>query len=555
MVRKDGEAIDPNSKTFELLDKPGEHEAYDRHIKDIFDGIKTFCAPRPGPCRVLFYFHGGLNSQKRALERASNLTCTIEKQNIYPIFVNWDSRLFSTWWAHVAHVHKGLWTKNRLVALAPYVVAVDEARSIVEAPTAWVAEWRHTFPKNQEAGEAALLAYKEMLEMQGAYGKMSVKQKKEAGGVVTVTDLSDPRNPPLLQDDQQRGETRAAKAKLLYSWWSKLLAPPLLIQAAGTGAWDVMQRRTAILFRTEAEFRGYSPRIVAKSRAQAASSLAAGTGQGQDSKQALTLARQYDTGAALAQFFTHFQEEFVGDFCDRTSPAAEGSPGSAKQIELDTPKGQEEGKAGCPERLEVSLVGHSMGTIIIDRLLRYAPNLQVKNIVFMGAATTVEDYRDTVDAYLDRHRSDKGGGPNMYHLVLHPLAEVSEQGFWDLSPRGSLLIWIDNYFTDPPTPLGRRAGRFLNIVPELLYTGKDTRSRVHLKIFRVGRGVRCWNPQKHGDFSAFPFWDKSFWDPKPSDEDAARIQRVDGLGCPKSEVALPKESFQGPREESPSALP
>jgi len=215
-------------------------------------------------------------------------------------------------------------------------------------------------------------------------------------------------------------------------------------------------------------------------------------------------------------------------------------------VKPDIPKAHNEAPvASCENKLEITLVGHSMGTIIIDRLLRYAPDLQVRNIVFMGAATTVEDYRDTVDTYLDRHRGDGKGHTDMYHLVLHPLAEVTEQGVFDLAPRGSLLIWIDNYFTDPPTPLGRRVGRFLNVVPELRFTNVETRSNIHLKVFRVGEKYSYWNPQKHGDFGDFPFWDQHFWDPQePTDETSVIHRREEG--CPDQVTAGTGKQAGGP---------
>jgi len=520
MIRKDGEALNP--ATSQLLDPPGEYTEYDRYTDAIFDDLEKFCAPKPKPCKLLFYFHGGLNTRESSVSRATELTDTIKGQDIYPIFVNWNSSLPSTWWDHVAHVRKGLWQGNKYLLAVPYFIAVDEVRSIAETPTAWVAEARHTFPRHQEAGIPVLQTYKEMLQ----------EHDTDPKGTLMLNNLLDGEG-PLLVDERKPGEIWGARAQLLYSWWSKLLAPPLLIQAAGTGAWDMMQRRTAMLFRTEAEFRGISPEAVEKSRMIAegrTDKVSTPPGQGEVQQESLDLAQKYDTGAALARFIDRFQKRF----CD-TEPVPSTPPAEAEE---DTPKAHQEGAIACEKRLAITLVGHSMGTIIIDRLLRYAPNLQVKNIVFMAAANTVEDYRDTVDAYLDRHHGngsgeDGEGVTNMYHLVLHPLAEVGEQGVLDLAPRGSLLIWIDNYFTDPPTPLGRRAGRFSNIMSELRFAGEKTRSQVHLKVFRVGRSLRCWNPQKHGDFGAFPFWDERFWDPnEPTDAETSQVRRRDGAGCP-----------------------
>lgn len=512
MICKEGEAIDP--VTLKLLDKSGSYEEYDHYIDAIFHDLTNFCAGKQ-PCKVLFFFHGGLNGSEDSLTRAVDLTETIKAQGIYPIFVNWNSSLVSTWWDHVAHVHKGLWQGDRYVAAVPYFMLVDEAKSIAEAPTAWAAEVRHTFPHEQGAGATALQTYQTLVN----------EHTPNSTNTLVLNNLMDGS---LLADDRTRWEIRRAKAKLLYSWWSKLLSPPLIIQAAGTGAWDMMQRRTAMLFRTEAEFQGISPEAVAASRTD--------TSAPAEQKEAVALARQYDTGAALAHFISRFQEEFLPRFCGAGQPTPEAAP-AAEEVKQATPKEHEEGAVACEQRLQVTLVGHSMGTIIVDRLLRYAPNFKVKNIVFMAAASTVEDYRDTVDAYLDRHKHDMNGGTNMYHLVLHPLAEITEQGFLDLSPRGSLLVWIDNYFTDPPTPLGRRVGRFPNVVPELRFAGRDTRSHVYLKVFRAGQGLRCWSPQRHGDFGYFPFWDERFWSPAEPTDKTSSIRRRDGAGCPAEEHA------------------
>jgi hypothetical protein len=528
MIRKDGEAIDP--ATGQLLDPPGKYVEYDKYIDNIFGGIKKFCSDKKPPCKVLFYFHGGLNGQGDSVGRAKDLTETIMEQGIYPIFVNWDSSLVSTWWDHVAHVHKGLWQDKLYYPATPYFMAVDEVKSIAEAPSAWIAEVRHTFPHDQGAGAAVLQTYSELVQEHE-------EKRDESLDVNRLLDGS------WLEDNRESGEKNRARAKLLYSWLTKLLAPPLLIQAGGTGAWDMMQRRTAMLFRTEAEFRGIPRKAVEESRELNQSE---GSTPKTEDQKTLELAKQYDTGAAFARFIDRFRGDFLAGFCDKApapcdcSKAEESSstpPKTDEDVKPDIPKAHNEAPAvACDNKLEITLVGHSMGTIIIDRLLRYAPDLQVKNIVFMAAATTVEDYRDTVDAYIDRHRNDKGGGTNIYHLVLHPLAEVTEQGVFDLPPRGSLLIWIDNYFTDPPTPLGRRVGRFSNVVPELRFTNEKTRPNVHLKVFRVGEGLRCWNPQKHGDFGHFPFWDKRFWDPQERTDKTSSVHRRDD-GCEEQKVA------------------
>jgi hypothetical protein len=505
MVDKEGRAVDP-VKPFKTLG-----DQYGDYVENIFSDIVCFCnmqradEERQGqehkPCKLLFYFHGGLNSRGSSVGRAAKLVDTIKKEGVYPIFVNWRSSLFSSWWDHVAHVRSGFWMNGTQV-LAPYYAAVDEVKAISEAPKAWVAEARHAFPRQQAAGNLALATYQTMV----------TEYKEHKDRSMPVNDLLVKDSvPPRLLDERTQGEKWLPRGTVVLTAGTKLIGGPLVVQAGGTGGWDIMQRRTLMLFRTEAELRDVPPEAIKQERR---------TRDGFE--------QEYDTrGGAFAYFITRFQEEFLPQFCEK------GTYNPAPTEEQAQPKSHEEGagrRASCPDRLELSLVGHSMGTIIIDRLLRFAPNLEVRNIVFMGAATSVEDYRDTVDAYLDRHKGDgkPNHGPRMYHLVLHPMAESTERNFLDLAPRGSLLVWIDNYFTEPITPLGRRVGRFSNVVPELRFAEKGIRNRIHLKVFRFERKYSKWNPRKHTEFGSFPFWDERFWDPATPTNETSPVQRIDG---------------------------
>jgi hypothetical protein len=499
MVDKEGVAIDPEDFSKKLRnDEHGRN--FDAYIDSMLLDLASYCQAQKlkspqKPCKLLFYFHGGLNRRTDSVNRAIVLAGKIRDAGEFPIFVNWRSSLPSSWWDHVAHVHNGLWFGNKTAVLAPYFIAADEAKAIADAPKAWVAEMRHTFPRRQEAGKSALVTYEDMVS-------------NSKSGIV-VSKLVDGDKAPLLEDHRSWGERWLPRGTILLTWWSKLLGAPLVVQAGGVGAWDIMQRRTAMLFRTETEFREVP---------------------------VTPAAEEHEAGAALAYFISRFQSKFLPKFCE-TGTYVPPSPASGAQDEHKT---HEEGRASCPDRLEVTLVGHSMGTIIIDRLLRYAPYFEVKNIVFMGAATSVEDYRDTVDAYLDRHKGkgQEGTGTQMYHLVLHPLAEVTERNLFDLAPRGSLLVWIDNYFTEPPTPVGRRVGRFSNVVPELRFAAPEIKKQIHLKVFRLERKYRCWNPRKHTDFGSFPFWDEDFWNPDTPTDDTSPVQRLprkEGetpAGCP-----------------------
>jgi hypothetical protein len=107
----------------------------------------------------------------------------------------------------------------------------------------------------------------------------------------------------------------------------------------------------------------------------------------------------------------------------------------------------------------------------------------------------------------------------MYHVVLHPEAEVSEVVYWDAAPRGSLLVWLDDFFTRPVHLVDRTAGRYENLMPSLHDTPVEFRKRVFV---RVMDHDAVDQPQRHGDFTepqhfSFRFWRPEDWFPgKPT---------------------------------------
>ena len=54
------------------------------------------------------------------------------------------------------------------------------------------------------------------------------------------------------------------------------------------------------------------------------------------------------------------------------------------------------------------------------------------------------------------------------------------------------------------------------------------RNRVHFKAFGVAArdANQAYNPQKHGHFSAQPFWEPAFWHPEPAPLAAAASSDV-----------------------------
>jgi hypothetical protein len=85
-----------------------------------------------------------------------------------------------------------------------------------------------------------------------------------------------------------------------------------------------------------------------------------------------------------------------------------------------------------------------------------------------------------------------------------------------LVPRGSLLEWLDGFFTKPMTAEDRRLGKWGTAITSVGIFPKKIRHYVHLKMFPVGvRNSQV--PEEHGSFAddkgEVHFWEESFLDP------------------------------------------
>ncbi len=150
-----------------------------------------------------------------------------------------------------------------------------------------------------------------------------------------------------------------------------------------------------------------------------------------------------------------------------------------------------------------TLIGHSMGSIIANNILTKFPDLKLDNIVYMAAACSLKSIRSSVVPWLKKNKNSK-----FYNLTLNPYRDINENFFYDFTPRGSLLIWIDDFLEEVNSFEDRTAGYWFNTMrsAEVIFP-KDVRSRVALTRF----GIRDKTPQNHGEFDDYNFWSKQFW--------------------------------------------
>ncbi len=160
---------------------------------------------------------------------------------------------------------------------------------------------------------------------------------------------------------------------------------------------------------------------------------------------------------------------------------------------------------------QANLIGHSMGTIVVNNILARHPDLRARNVVYMAGAARIKDVENVVVPWLAATANQQA---RFYNLSLDPYNELAENSFFDSVPRGSLLNWIDGSFGEVNAFKDRTVGGWWNItrsaedVFRIHALGPKLSSRVTLKRFAIGEGQ---GPQQHGEFDDHCFWQTDFW--------------------------------------------
>jgi pimeloyl-ACP methyl ester carboxylesterase len=489
-------------RTLATPSQPGATgKAYDAYLNEMLNAMRefhekagkddankagasvSFTGHKKQKKKVLIFIHGGLNEQKHAVERATKLTELImqEKGNeYYPIFINWDSSFFSSYYDHVFHLRQGEyvnygdwygfgWLKPRGLLLAPFYLTADLVRGLVQAPMVWAAELGKLEIEEglqDDLGLDISLPFGSTIE--NDYKRVSCELMRDAG--VTLKDYCK-RYPPApgyvrppagriinIGEGDDHRELFPEKFFSGLSWTGtlplKIIAAPL-VESLGESAWNTMLRRTHMLFQTEEEFAG-----------QAAGPYRPAAG-------------------VMAILLRRLAEEIA--------------------------------VSGGKDDWEITLVGHSMGTIIANEMLRDFSDLPFTNILYVGAASTIRDYEDSAFPYLE-----KNSNAQVYHLTLLEAAEERERQdlpipftglripYVDPAMRGSLLIWLDDFLASPMTNLDRTVGGYANLMLAVHDTPEGIRSRVHIKAFSAGAGVPA--PQIHEELAnKLYFWHEHCW--------------------------------------------
>lgn len=157
------------------------------------------------------------------------------------------------------------------------------------------------------------------------------------------------------------------------------------------------------------------------------------------------------------------------------------------------------------KKYKITLIGHSMGTIIANEIARAFPNLPYEEIVYMAAACSIHDFENSIIPLLKKENAIK-----FYNLSLDPEAEAREYTLRGFGPTGSLLEWIDSYYTDPPTVFDMTMGKWQNIAIAKNSFPLEARKKMIFKVFAFDETSQ---PTKHGDMHDTNrcWWKPEYW--------------------------------------------
>jgi len=133
-----------------------------------------------------------------------------------------------------------------------------------------------------------------------------------------------------------------------------------------------------------------------------------------------------------------------------------------------------------PRPVEVTLVGHSMGAFIVNRMLAAVTEMEcaeavssdtkpcskpkailpIKNIAYLAPASPIDEFDNITLPFVGNHPDT-----HAWLFTLNRKDEAGEYSTWAqrIVPRGSLLTWIDGIF-EPASSLGEKTlGRMANL--------------------------------------------------------------------------------------------
>lgn len=441
------------------------------------------------PLELMLFFNGGLNDKRTVLNTAFDSYRHIKGDNLYPIYMFWPTGIWDTYredWFHIrAGRYESVWDPKTL-ATTPLRPFNDLLLGLASTPSAWATSSVEVARASRYSEESGfeVLRDKHLQPEENAEGKRPIDHDHN---VVFSKEVDDPRRGSILS-------TIGDQALYLGLTPIRLATTPAI--GPGFALWRNMVRRTRTAFRDQDEYPDESDVSVGDP------SKIDCTKNGKSSSQELRHCHPKGSGA-FGKFFQWLD-------------ACINGPGADCPLKRDEDHQDWE----LLKTLKLTLIGHSMGAIVVNEAVSAYPDLPYRDIVFMAGAASVQETADTLSPVLRQNQ----GCTRFFNLMLHPLNDSLERTGYGSLLSGSLLTYIDEYLELPKTLPDRTIGQWRNLrltrhlFPEearkwSLYQVFD--SQAEAITLADGKEVRSWNPTTHGSFNDanMPFWRKNFRQP------------------------------------------
>lgn len=403
--------------------------------------------------RLLIFIHGGLNAPHAALRRVEKDYEKIKNANAYPIFLNWQTGGINAYADQIYNIRQGERVEQGPVALIAAQRAVTPVYLLTD-----IAETVVTAPVSwiNQGTRLVSQAFKDFEPGDRLYQGQGWDQITHRNNLIVDS------------SDEEALDQLFEFGRFVLTAPFKLVTTPL-IDTFGETAWDNMRRSSRAVYRQHLDFDQKHVPLDCPEDPNCQ------TGRG-----------------AFAQFFERLN-------------ALAGTPDY--EIEKGVP----------PRALELSIVAHSMGTIVANDAVRDF-DLQYDNLAYLAAASSIRHFYNSVVPLLEaQHIGKAERKTRFYNLMLHPDAESHEQNFLGLLPRGSLLEWIDGMYEESDSTLDRTLGNWNNVELAKAMLPAGAQTQMIFKVFPLKDGY----PAKHGDFTSefendageatYNYWDARFW--------------------------------------------
>ena len=398
-----------------ILVIPPETQREKSRFEDQFERIMTAYYTDLDNGRIknkgLIYLNGGLNSAQIVKDQAANqIPCIINESKSSPIFLIWDSSWTTAYVEQKAHIRNGRFQRAGKIT-TPVDGLGDIGQGFIRAPVVFFQEFFLFADTFLNKNKFRMFPYRGC----NAQDVFCTKTKNDTyGGGKGLVRLD---NNVLIGESSDR-ERRLPRffATLLYgiTLIPRLVISPF-VDSIGKATWEDLVRRTRNTIRDPMDLQPDLQLVDPEKK-----------------ERYLKDFEKYPFGTGLFARLFHELDICVNDM---TKECGRGF------LEKDMAKKVRKSLKAS----EITLIGHSMGTIVLNELLRVYPRLPYENIVYMAAASSMSDFYRSVIPLLEKDKEGDGKkrGLRFYSLLLHPYAEATERFAGGMAPDGSLLEWVD----------------------------------------------------------------------------------------------------------------